>query len=112
MRVANLDGRLALLTGSGALDVEHASGGRFGAVPQDVYARWAEFVSWAATASGGTPYDPDRLGLPVARPADRCRLGRGEGRLVVGRSNMERPVQLCGERAVVSGRAGTCTASR
>ncbi|MFC5745787.1 fumarylacetoacetate hydrolase family protein [Actinomadura rugatobispora] len=75
MRVANLGGRLVLLTGSGALDVEDASGGRFGADPQAVYARWAEFASWAATASGGTPYDPDLLGPPVPAPRQVFAIG-------------------------------------
>ncbi|TDC97603.1 fumarylacetoacetate hydrolase family protein [Actinomadura sp. 7K507] len=75
MRIANLDGRLVLLTGSGALDVADASGGLFGADPQAVYPRWAEFVSWAATASGGAPYDPARLGPPVPAPRQVFAIG-------------------------------------
>ncbi|MEZ0075494.1 fumarylacetoacetate hydrolase family protein [Planotetraspora sp. GP83] len=48
MRTANIDGRLALVQGSVALDVERASGGRFGADPQAVFDRWDEFREWAA----------------------------------------------------------------
>ncbi len=41
MRIANLDGRLSVLAEAGSVDVEGASGGRFGADPQAVYGRWA-----------------------------------------------------------------------
>lgn len=48
MRIGNLDGRLVILTADGVVDVERASGGRFGADPRAVYNRWAEFTGWAA----------------------------------------------------------------
>jgi 2-keto-4-pentenoate hydratase/2-oxohepta-3-ene-1,7-dioic acid hydratase in catechol pathway len=56
VRIANLAGRLVLVTtdGTGALDVERASSGRFAADPQAVYDRWAEFTAWAAGAGLGT----------------------------------------------------------
>ncbi len=76
MRIGNLDGRLVILTGAGAIDVERASGGRFGAGPQAVYARWAEFTAWAATAEGSEePYDAALLGAPS--PAPRQVFGIG-----------------------------------
>ena len=78
MRIGNLDGRLVILTDAGAIDVERASGGRFGADPQAVYQRWAEFMAWAGSPAGaGTaaPYDAARLGAPA--PAPRQSFGIG-----------------------------------
>jgi 2-keto-4-pentenoate hydratase/2-oxohepta-3-ene-1,7-dioic acid hydratase in catechol pathway len=77
VRIGNLDGRLVILTGAGALDVERASGGRLGADPQAVYPRWAEFTSWAAGqgSEGAEPYDAARLGAPA--PAPRQSFGIG-----------------------------------
>ena len=62
MRLANLDGRPALITadGSGALD---ATAGGF-ASHGDVFGRWAEFTAWAAGAD-----------LAAARPFERAQLG-------------------------------------
>jgi 2,4-didehydro-3-deoxy-L-rhamnonate hydrolase len=77
VRIGNLDGRLVILTGAGALDAERASDGRFGADPQAVYDRWAEFRTWAATqgSGGAEPYDAARLGAPA--PAPRQSFGIG-----------------------------------
>ena len=78
MRIGNLDGRLVILTGADAIDVERASGGRFGADPQAVYQRWAEFTAWAGSAAGAgaaAPYDAARLGAPA--PAPRQSFGIG-----------------------------------
>ncbi len=77
MRIGNLDGRLVILTGSGALDVERASGGRFGSDPQAVYRRWAEFTAWAAAAdhADAQPFDAGLLGAPA--PAPRQAFGIG-----------------------------------
>lgn len=70
MRIANLSGRPHLITGSLAVDVEQASSGRFGADPQAVYERWAEFRAWAAGAElpPGTPFDVADLGAPSPAP--------------------------------------------
>ncbi|BCB82989.1 fumarylacetoacetate hydrolase family protein [Phytohabitans suffuscus] len=69
MRIANLDGRLAVLTedGTAALDVATASGGRFGPSPAAAYQAWPSFVDWARSAdrSAAVPYDQDLLG-PVS----------------------------------------------
>ncbi|WP_433472453.1 fumarylacetoacetate hydrolase family protein [Spirillospora sp. CA-142024] len=43
--------------------------------PQGVFDRWAEFVSWADTATGGAPYDPARLGPPVPAPRQVFAIG-------------------------------------
>ena len=78
MRIANLGGRLSVLTDAGSVDVESASGGRFGADPQAVYGRWAEFLSWARTADlpAAAHYSPARLRSP-APGAGRQGVGIG-----------------------------------
>jgi hypothetical protein len=44
MRIANLSGRLVIVTDGGAVDVEKISDGRFPADPQAIYSQWAEFI--------------------------------------------------------------------
>ena len=77
MRVANLDGRLVLLRDFGAVDVERASGGKFGSDPQQIYERWTEFVTWAAGADldKSEPYDETQLGPPTPRPGQIYAIG-------------------------------------
>lgn len=79
MRIANLAGRLVLLTpdGSGAVDVARSSGGRFEPDPQRVYDRWAEFVDWAADAdvSGAEVFDVADLGAPAPSPRQVLAIG-------------------------------------
>jgi 2,4-didehydro-3-deoxy-L-rhamnonate hydrolase len=77
VRVGNLAGRLVIVTGAGAIDVESASGGRFGPEPQAVYDQWAEFAGWAASVDDATaqPCEPARLGAPA--PAPRQSFGIG-----------------------------------
>jgi 2,4-didehydro-3-deoxy-L-rhamnonate hydrolase len=79
VRIANIHGRVALLddTGTGAVDVERASGGRFGPQPAGVYERWTEFAAWA----GSTPlppaeaFDPEALGSPSPNPRQVFAIG-------------------------------------
>jgi 2-keto-4-pentenoate hydratase/2-oxohepta-3-ene-1,7-dioic acid hydratase in catechol pathway len=68
MRIANLSGRLVLITGDLAVDVERASDGVFGASPQAVYDRWAEFRQWAAqwTAQSEAQWTAQRAAQPEA----------------------------------------------
>ena len=77
MRIANADGRLALVAGDHVIDVAQRSGGRFGPDVQDVYERWTEFTAWAAQAdtAGGTPLDEDHLGPVVPRPRQIFAIG-------------------------------------
>ena len=77
MRIANLAGRLVLVTDSGAVDVEEASQGRFGSDPTAVYRDWAAFVAWASSAQlpPGTPYDEARLGAPVPESGQVFAIG-------------------------------------
>lgn len=87
MRLANLGGRLVLLTGTdgtagvdGTVDVAAASRGRFGPDPQTVYDAWPEFVDWAAGAGAAVtgasvPLDRDALGPVVPRPRQVFAVG-------------------------------------
>ncbi|OBA70290.1 fumarylacetoacetate hydrolase [Mycobacterium sp. 1554424.7] len=79
MRVANLCGRLALVTADGAraLDVQGASGGRFDSSPQRIYDEWAEFVSWAdrVDLAAAEPFSPSELGAPAPAPRQVFAIG-------------------------------------
>ncbi|MEV5477839.1 fumarylacetoacetate hydrolase family protein [Streptomyces sp. NPDC007148] len=77
MRIANVDGRLSLVSDGGLVDVERASGARFGPDPQAIYERWAEFRRWADgfTGTATDSYDADRLGAPVTRPHQVFAIG-------------------------------------
>jgi 2-keto-4-pentenoate hydratase/2-oxohepta-3-ene-1,7-dioic acid hydratase in catechol pathway len=78
MRIANIQGRAAILTGEGrAVDVESASEGRFGPDLPSVYDHWGSFRPWAASAilDGGTAFDEADLGAPS--PAPRQSFGVG-----------------------------------
>ena len=87
MRIANLSGRLVLITGGRAVDVGEASEGRFESDPQAIYDRWAEFRSWAAQADlpAGAEFGAAEPGRPGARaPAVAGRgpeLPRSRGRV-------------------------------
>ena len=52
MRIANLSGRLVLVTPAGAVDVATASQGQFGPDIQSAYERFAELRTWAVAATG------------------------------------------------------------
>ncbi|MEC3993764.1 fumarylacetoacetate hydrolase family protein [Actinacidiphila sp. DG2A-62] len=81
MRIANLRDRLVLIRGNEAIDVERASGGRFGPDPQAVYERWAEFRAWAAAAErasappAGETFAPRDLGSPAPAPRQVLAIG-------------------------------------
>jgi 2-keto-4-pentenoate hydratase/2-oxohepta-3-ene-1,7-dioic acid hydratase in catechol pathway len=79
VRTANLAGRLVIVTqdGTGALDVERASQGRFPAGPQAVYDRWQEFAEWAASAdlSAAVPFAQADLGAPAPAPRQVLAIG-------------------------------------
>jgi 2-keto-4-pentenoate hydratase/2-oxohepta-3-ene-1,7-dioic acid hydratase in catechol pathway len=77
MRIANLDGRLHILTTDGAVDVESASNGLFSADPQAVYNRWDDFRIWAADAdlTAARPVDTGTLGPPAPRPPQVLAVG-------------------------------------
>lgn len=81
MRIANLQGRLVVVTGDAgreiAHDVEKTSSGRFGADPQAVYEEWDAFAHWADTAQWevGTSFRPQDLNSPAPRPRQVFGIG-------------------------------------
>ena len=77
MRIANLAGRLVLVTDTGAVDVEKASRGQFGPDPTAIYRRWPDFTAWAESAElpSGRPYDDAELGAPVPEPGQVFAIG-------------------------------------
>ncbi|WP_410589274.1 fumarylacetoacetate hydrolase family protein [Amycolatopsis sp. lyj-23] len=77
MRIANLAGRLVLITEAGAVDVERASNQRFSPDPQAVYARWDEFTAWTRDAehANATPFDDADLQAPAPNPAQIFGIG-------------------------------------
>jgi 2,4-didehydro-3-deoxy-L-rhamnonate hydrolase len=79
VRIANLSGRLVLVTpdGTGALDVERASAGRFSPDVQAVYDRWAEFTGWAAGVdlSAAERFAVEDLGAPAPAPRQVLAIG-------------------------------------
>lgn len=85
MRIANHAGRLVLLEPGTDPDrprgVDVGRAGPFDADPQAVYARWAEFRSWAATASfaAAAPVDVDALGPVTPRPTQVFGIGLNYG---------------------------------
>jgi len=77
MRIGNFRGRLALLTGAGAIDVETASGGRFVSNPQAVFEKWREFRDWATSSpdAEAKPYTETDLRCPVPQPRQVFGIG-------------------------------------
>lgn len=79
MRIGNLNGR-AVLLGASALDIEQASGGRFGPDPLTVFRNIAAVLEWGRdldvdTHAGARPFDPDELGAPVPFPSQVFGIG-------------------------------------
>jgi 2,4-didehydro-3-deoxy-L-rhamnonate hydrolase len=77
MKIANLNGRLAVITDGRAVDIERASEERFSSEGADIYRRWREFRTWAAQLGevDGMAFDPAELGPPS--PAPRQVFGVG-----------------------------------
>lgn len=77
MRIATVNGRVSIVTDTGAVDVAAASGGAFGPEPMDVYERWNDFVAWSAMAElpAAVPFEQSALGLPVPRPRQVLAIG-------------------------------------
>ncbi len=77
MRLANVDGRATLLLDGGGVDVERASGGRFGAGIQALYAGWDAFREWAAGSGASAEPLPGaaRFGAPAPSPAQVFGIG-------------------------------------
>jgi 2,4-didehydro-3-deoxy-L-rhamnonate hydrolase len=67
MRIANVGGRLALITREGSVDVARAADGRFSADPADAYGRWQELREWAGGYAG--PAEPLADDVPLGPPS-------------------------------------------
>lgn len=81
MRIANVSGRLTLVTATDGVDVDQASGGRFGDVAA-VYDQWEDFASWAGgiTAHEVDPahrvnLQDEQLGAPSPTPRQVFAIG-------------------------------------
>ena len=76
MKIANVNGRAALVLDQGIADVAIASGGRFGPDPITIFERWAEFTGWASSVSDATgPLVESELGCPVPYPRQVFAIG-------------------------------------
>jgi 2,4-didehydro-3-deoxy-L-rhamnonate hydrolase len=83
MRLANHAGRAVILTAdTRGIDVEKASGGRFGPELPAMYEAWDEVLAWgadvdvaAAEGPAGVAIDQDRLGPPSPRPRQVFGIG-------------------------------------
>jgi 2-keto-4-pentenoate hydratase/2-oxohepta-3-ene-1,7-dioic acid hydratase in catechol pathway len=76
VKLANVDGRAALVLGDQIADVATASDGRFGADPMAHYDQWAEFRDFAATVTTPTgPLVEAALRNPVPRPRQVFAIG-------------------------------------
>ncbi|MGA3150850.1 MAG: fumarylacetoacetate hydrolase family protein [Streptosporangiaceae bacterium] len=77
MRIATISQRLCLIEEAGAIDVQAASGGRFGPDAASAYEAWQEFSDWAAAADlpEPEPYELDALGSPSPRPRQVFGIG-------------------------------------
>lgn len=77
MRIANVAGRVSLVIEGAVVDVEMASGGRFGPDSGSVFAHWAELRRWAESYKGPVTdvWDESRLQAPVGRPGQIFAIG-------------------------------------
>jgi 2-keto-4-pentenoate hydratase/2-oxohepta-3-ene-1,7-dioic acid hydratase in catechol pathway len=77
VRVANVAGRLALVSGGRAVDVEKASEGRFGPDTQSVYGQWEAFRAWVPDVDlpEGEEIDLAELGPPAPAPRQVFAIG-------------------------------------
>lgn len=76
MKLANVDGRAALVLGDEIADVATASGGLFGVDPMALYDQWDDFRDFATTVTTGTgPLDTAALRNPVPLPRQVFGIG-------------------------------------
>lgn len=76
MKLANLDGRAAVVLGDEIADIATASDGRFGPDPMGLYDEWDAFRDFAATVTAVTgPLVEADLRNPVPRPRQVFAIG-------------------------------------
>ncbi len=74
MKLANYDGRAAVVCGDSIADVYEVSGGRFGPDPMRVFDDWPAFAAFAgAVTNGTTPLVEAKLARPGADAAPSVR---------------------------------------
>lgn len=77
-RLANVEGRAALVSGTGLYDLHRHSGGALGPDPMQAIGHVAELGEIAAGLEGAdadAAFDPERLGPPVPRPQKVIGIG-------------------------------------
>lgn len=77
MKLANVDGRAALILDGVAVDVARASAGSFGPELSGIYDAWDAFTAWAASAqpSTGTAFVEGDLSAPSPSPKQVFAIG-------------------------------------
>jgi 2-keto-4-pentenoate hydratase/2-oxohepta-3-ene-1,7-dioic acid hydratase in catechol pathway len=76
MKLANVNGRTALVLGDEIADIDEVSDGRFGPDPQAVYDDWAALAEFARTVTTGTgPLVEADLRCPVPAPHQVFAIG-------------------------------------
>jgi 2-keto-4-pentenoate hydratase/2-oxohepta-3-ene-1,7-dioic acid hydratase in catechol pathway len=79
MKIANVNGRAALVLDDRVADVEQISGGRFGPDPMGLFDDWAAFVAFAGDVTGNTdrtgPLVEADLRNPVPAPRQVFAIG-------------------------------------
>ncbi len=91
MKLANVNGRAALILGDRIADLATVSGGRFGPDPMNVYDDWDRLVEFASTVTeGAAPLVESQLGNPVPRPRQVFAIGINY-RSHAEEANMARP---------------------
>jgi 2-keto-4-pentenoate hydratase/2-oxohepta-3-ene-1,7-dioic acid hydratase in catechol pathway len=77
MRIMNLAGRLAVVAGDRAVDVEVVSAGAFSSDVHSAYSRWDDFRHWAGSLrdSDLEPAPETWVGAPSPRPAQVFAVG-------------------------------------
>ena len=77
MKLANLDGRAAIVIDGRAVDVAEASGGKFGPSLRSVYDSWGSFRQWADSVDQSSAADFDERALASPSPEPRQVFGIG-----------------------------------
>ncbi|MBY6687755.1 fumarylacetoacetate hydrolase family protein [Rhodococcus sp. BP-149] len=78
MKIANVQGRAALVENGFRVDVGVASGGRFGPCMPELYSDWQQFTEWAESrtvVTDGTPFLATEAGPPSPDPRQVFAVG-------------------------------------
>ena len=76
MKLANYDGRAAIVCGDSVADVHEVSGGRFGPDPMRVFDDWPAFAAFARDVTNGTvALEKEKLRCPVPEPRQVFAIG-------------------------------------